>query len=116
MTALYNNFIGIDIGKHEFVSFLKNDDKTNCYKNDLKGFHKFLKDHKDYLCNSLVVLETTGGYESKCLEFLLDNNLAVHRADTRKVKNFIRSFGQHAKTDNLDAKALSLYGNERQER
>jgi transposase len=38
---------------------------------------------------------------------LLDNNVAVHRADARKVKNFIRSFGQNAKTDNLDAKALS---------
>jgi transposase len=50
------------------------------------------------------------------LDFLLDNNSAVHRADTRKVKNFIRSFGQHAKTDNLDAKALSLYGYERHER
>lgn len=42
--------------------------------------------------------------------------MAVHRADARKVKNFIRSFGQNAKTDNLDAKALSLYGYERQER
>jgi len=47
---------------------------------------------------------------------LPDNNYNIHRADTRKVKNFIRSFGQHAKTDNLDAKALSLYGYERQDR
>ena len=65
---------------------------------------------------ALVVLETTGGYESACLDYLQGNNFAVHRADTRKVKNFIRSFGQHAKTDKLDAKALSLYGYERQER
>ena len=75
-----------------------------------------MSDHKDNLAHSLVVLETTGGYENACLDFLLDNNSAVHRADTRKVKNFIRSFGQNAKTDNLDAKALSLYGYERQER
>ena len=75
-----------------------------------------MSDHKDNLAHSLVVLETTGGYENACLDFLLDNNSAVHRADTRKVKNFIRSFGQHAKTDNLDAKALSLYGYERHER
>lgn len=116
MQSLYTNFIGIDIGKAEFVSFLKNQDKTNCYKNNRKGFQKFLNDHKDNLSNSLVVLETTGGYESACLNFLLDNNCSIHRADTRKVKNFIRSLGQHAKTDNLDAKALSLYGYERQER
>jgi transposase len=37
----------------------------------------------------------------------------VHRADTRKVKNFIRSFGSSAKTDALDAKALAKYGQER---
>ncbi|MFI5205824.1 MAG: transposase, partial [Candidatus Paceibacterales bacterium] len=116
MQNLYTNFIGIDIGKSEFVSFLKSDDKTKCYENNCKGFKKFLSDHKDDLPNSLVVLETTGGHENACLNFLLDNNYTVHRADTRKVKNFIRSFGQHAKTDNLDAKALSLYGYERQDR
>jgi transposase len=114
--GLYSNFIGIDIGKSEFVSFLKSDDKTNTYKNSRKGFQKFLSDHKNDLVGSLVVLETTGGYENACLDFLLDNKAAVHRADTRKVKNFIRSFGQRAKTDNLDAKALSLYGYERHER
>ena len=116
MESLYNNFIGIDIGKSEFVSFLKSNDKTKCYENNRRGFKKFLGDHKDDLANSLVVLETTGGYENACLNFLLDNNYNVHRADTRKVKNFIRSFGQHAKTDNLDAKALSLYGYERHDR
>jgi transposase len=116
MQGLYNNFIGIDIGKSEFVSFLKSHDKTKCYKNNRKGFEKFLDDYKDNLGHSLVVLETTGGYENTCLNFLLDNNCFVHRADTRKVKNFIRSLGQHAKTDKLDAKALSLYGYERQER
>jgi transposase len=116
MQSLYTNFIGIDIGKSEFVSFLKSDDKTKCYKNSLKGFKSFLHDHKEHISSSLVVLETTGGYESACLDFLQDNSFAVHRADTRKVKNFIRSFGQHAKTDRLDARALSLYGYERQER
>ncbi len=38
---------------------------------------------------------------------------AVHRANTRKVKSFILSFGQSAKTDSLDAKALAYYGFER---
>ena len=116
MQSVYNNFIGIDIGKSEFISSLNKHDKINSYKNNHKGFQKFFSDHKPHLANSLVVLETTGGHESACLNFLLDNNVAVHRADARKVKNFIRSFGQNAKTDNLDAKALSLYGYERQER
>jgi transposase len=37
----------------------------------------------------------------------------VHRANTRKVKSFICSHGNNAKTDKLDAKALARYGFER---
>ena len=44
---------------------------------------------------------------------LCDKGFAVHRANTRKVKDFIRSFGNRAKTDALDALALALYGYER---
>ena len=73
MQNLYKNYIGIDIGKSEFVSFLKNDDKANSYKNNSKGFQKFINDHKAHLSESLVILETTGGYENACLNFLLDN-------------------------------------------
>ncbi|WP_425363877.1 hypothetical protein [Candidatus Tisiphia endosymbiont of Hybos culiciformis] len=47
---------------------------------------------------------------------LSTQTIAVHRANTRKVKNFIRSFGNAAKTDSLDAKALALYGFARSER
>jgi transposase len=99
-----------------YKPFLDSDTKTNSYKNNPQGFQKFLKEHRDFLPRSLVVLETTGGHESACLNFLLDRNIAVHRADTRKVKNFIRSFGQNAKTDELDARALALYACERQDR
>ena len=83
MQNLYNNFIGIDIGKAEFVSFLNSDTKTNSYKNNSQGFEKFFNEHKDFLSHSLVVLETTGGHENACLNFLLDRKVAVHRANTR---------------------------------
>ena len=116
MKNLYRSFIGIDIGKYEFVSHLKNETKAKTYSNNCKGFQKFFKAHKESLAHSLVVLETTGGYERGCLDFLLAKGIAVHRADTRKIKNFVRSLGQRAKTDSLDAQALSLYGCERQER
>lgn len=114
MNDLYSRFLGIDIGKQEFISHLKGDDKTRTYQNNRIGFKKFANEHSDTLSGTLIVLETTGGYESKLLDFLLAKNASVHRADTRKVKNFIRSFGQQAKTDSLDAKALAQYGYERQ--
>ena len=65
--------------------------------------------NKDFLC----ILESTGGYEMQLLLALYKNNIAVHRANTRNVKNFIKSFGNKSKMDALDAKALALYGFER---
>ena len=52
----------------------------------------------------------------KLLYTLCAQNFAAHRANTRKVKNFIRSLGNDVKTDALDAKALARYGFERHDR
>ena len=111
----YHNFIGIDIGKFNFVTSLHGAKSTFEYGNSYLGITKFIDDHKDILSNSLCILEATGGYELELLYTLCQQSISVHRADTRKVKNFIRSFGSVAKTDSLDAKALSFYGKERSE-
>jgi len=111
--ALYTNFIGLDIGKFNFVVAVNGNKKTEEYENNNSGIMLFLKKYKNILPNSLCVLETTGGYEMRLLLALCDKNYSVHRANTRHVKNFIRSLGNAAKTDSLDAKALALYGHER---
>jgi len=113
--SLYQSFIGIDIGKFNFVAALHGNKTTHEYEYHEKGIASFFRDFKDSLSNSLVVLETTGGYEMELLLRLCDKNYTVHRANTRKVKSFILSFGNRAKTDSLDAKALALYGFERKE-
>lgn len=109
----YHNFIGIDIGKSTFVVSLYGQNSINEYENSPSGIQQFLSENKHLLSESLCVLETTGGYELALLYTLCESNIDVHRADTRKVKNFIRSFGNTAKTDSLDAKALAHYGMER---
>ncbi len=63
--------------------------------------------------NALVTLENTGKYELGLSHFLTDKNIAVHRANTRKVKSFILSHGTLAKSDRSDARALAQYGFER---
>lgn len=114
--SLYQNFIGIDIGKFSFVVALHDTKTVKEYDNNSQGIRAFMRDFKNKLPKSLVILETTGGYEMDLLLSLCDKNYPVHRANTRKVKNFIPSFGNKAKTDALDAKALALYGYERHER
>lgn len=109
----YNNFIGIDIGKFNFVVAFYGK-KTSCeYENTPSGIDKFMNEFEKELPAALCVLEPTGGYELRLLLALCERNYAVHRAHTRHVKNFIRSLGNGAKTDKLDAYYLSLYGYER---
>lgn len=113
---MYNNFIGIDIGKLSFVIGVHGYKKVKEYENNPEGIEDFLKDYRSELTNSLIILETTGGYEMRLLLTLCEQGLAVHRGNTRKIKHFIRSLGNGAKTDQLDSKALALYGYERHER
>ena len=111
--SIYHNFIGIDIGKFSFIVACHGKNNVKEYENTSSGINAFFKEFKRELPKSLVILEATGGYEMELLLSLCDKKIAVHRANTRKVKSFIRSFGHAAKTDALDAKALALYGCER---
>ncbi len=109
--TIYHNFIGIDIGKFTFVAASHGSKDTKEYSNDSTGIGAFIADYAK--SDSLYILETTGGHEMNLLYTLCAQNLAVVRANTRKVKNFIRSLGNDVKTDALDAKALARYGFER---
>ncbi|WP_349967103.1 IS110 family transposase [Wolbachia endosymbiont of Armadillidium arcangelii] len=113
MVISYQNFIGIDIGKLEFVIAVNEQKSVIKFDNSCSGWKQFYQKFSNILPNSMIILEATGGYELGLLYFLIDRNIAVHRANTRQVKNFILSHGTLAKTDNLDAKALAQYGVER---
>lgn len=110
---MYHFFIGIDISKNDFVVAMHGEKKIANYPNHKTGFINFCKDFRSFLSNALVVLETTGGYEIELVNYLQKKKFLIHRANTRKVKNFIRSYGILAKTDAIDAFSLALYGFER---
>jgi transposase len=113
MMTIYHNFIGIDISKPSFFVAVHGQNKVKEYDNTPLGINAFLQDHANTLKEGLCILETTGGYELELLYTLCSQGYAVHRANTRKVKNFIRSYGNGAKTDQMDAQALARYGAER---
>lgn len=60
-----------------------------------------------------VICEPTGGYEHILLEECLRAGIACHRANTRNLKSFIRSYGQLGKSDAIDAAHMAAYGRER---
>jgi transposase len=103
-------FIGCDVGKSNIVVFDSRDGRTRTVPNrpaELAALAASLD------TNGLVVCEATGGYEAALLSALVQAGRAVHRADARKVKSFIRSFGTLGKTDAIDARALARYAAER---
>jgi transposase len=112
--TVYTQFIGIDIGKFEVVTASHGSKTSITFPNTKEGFESFITRYDTK--NSLIVLETTGGYEKLFLKALLEKKLAVHRANTRQTKAFIRSLGCKGKTDALDAIALARYGYERHDK
>ena len=103
-------FIGCDVGKKEIVVFDSLSKALSRIANNpeaLAGFAAGLDP------DVLVICEATGGYEAMLLEALAAHGRPAHRADARKVKAFIRSFGTLGKNDGIDAKALTRYGAER---
>ena len=75
---LYNNFIGIDIGKFNFVVGVHGQKETKEYNNTMQEIKEFSKDYKNILGYSLCIKKNTGGYELEILYTLCGLNIAVH--------------------------------------
>lgn len=102
--------LGCDVGKSEIVVFDSHDGTTHRIPNKTAELAAFAAGLGP---DCLAICEATGGYENALLAALVTAGCPAHRADARKVKAFIRSFGTLGKSDTLDARALARYGTER---
>ncbi|WP_336814938.1 IS110 family transposase [Bosea sp. MMO-172] len=105
-----SRFLGCDVGRAEIVVFDSCDGTTRSIANRPDALAAFAAGLEP---DGLVICEATGGYEDALLAALATAGRPAHRADARKVKAFIRSFGTLGKSDALDARALARYGAER---
>ena len=110
VTTAPARFIGCDVGKNEIVVFDSRSRSISTLANRPEALAEFAAALDS---DVLVICEATGGYEAMLLEALVAHHRPAHRADARKVKAFIRSFGTLGKNDAIDAKALARYGEER---
>jgi transposase len=113
ITTMPTCFVGCDVGKAEIVVFDDASGKTTSLPNRAEALAAFAASLDPA---ALVVCEATGGYEAALLAAMVAAGRAVHRADARKVKAFIRSLGILGKSDRIDARALAQYGRERHDR
>jgi transposase len=102
--------LGIDVGKATLTVFDSRAGTLSVIDNTAAAIKALCEDLGP---GTLVVCEPTGGYEAAVLDELARRGIACHRADTLKVKAFLRSFGTLAKTDAIDARALARYAQER---
>lgn len=104
-------YLGADVAK-DTITFM---DLLTGVTQTVENRYEVLVAHLEaYRERTLAVCEATGGYEDVFLRACLAVGLPVHRADGAKVAHFARSL-TCAKTDRIDARALAIYGRDRDE-
>ena len=102
------SFIGIDVSKHELaVAAHESDYQFRC-PNKASGFGVLIAELIS-LRPALIVLEATGGLESRVVSALHEAGLPVVVVNPRQVRDFAKALGQLAKTDRLDARVLAHF-------
>src|SRR5512143_4100917 len=101
-------FVGIDVSKERLDVGAGTSGESWSVKNDLAGLGS-LKDKLSQLQPALIVLESTGGFESLALAELYAAGCQVARVNPGRAREFAKSIGQLAKTDRLDAHLLARF-------
>ena len=99
---------GIDVGKKSLEVSVSNG-PVRSFDNTAEGIAALLQ-WVESSGATKVVCESTGGYEREVVRQLQDRGIPVHVAHPNKVRSFARAAGYEAKTDILDARVLSRYG------
>ena len=103
-----NIVAGIDVGK-KLLDVSVSQGPVRSFNNTAEGIGALLA----WVTSSgatEAVCESTGGYEREPVRRLRDQGLPVHVAHPNKVRSFARAAGYEAKTDKIDARVLSRYG------
>lgn len=107
--------IGIDVSKKTLDIFIKSLDVYLQITNDAEGFKKLLavlKANKLKVGDCFFVLEYTGGYEYRLVQFCQSKKISYVRICGLAIK---RSMGMvRGKTDKIDARRIAEYGDEKQ--
>lgn len=101
--------IGIDVSKQFFDLHILEDSQDLYFEYTPKQVKKCVN-HLTRLSVSLVVLESTGGYEIPLACELQAAGLPVAIVNPRRIRDFAKARGQMAKTDKLDARNIANFG------
>ena len=101
-------YVGVDVASKHLDLFFPDTGKHDRIANDpraVKSLCTRLKNHSQYM----VVMEASGGYESLLCTQLGDHAISYAVVNARRVREFARSMGADAKTDEIDARVISQF-------
>lgn len=101
-------FVGIDVSKSTLDIAVYPTEKFFCVPNNQSGLDKLIKEIRD-IQPELIVLESTGGYESFAASTLHVAGLPVVIINARQIRDFAKSVGKLAKTDAIDALVIARF-------
>jgi transposase len=110
MSESIERFVGIDVSKGSLDIHVDPPGAQlprHCSYDD--AALKSLCDDLARLAPTLVVLEATGGLEQRVAAELTARGVPLAVVNPRQVRNFARASGELAKTDTIDARALSAF-------
>lgn len=105
----YKFYVGIDVSKATLDVTISKSTSILQFSNDQDGLKELIKilPSKKY---SLIVLEATGGYEKLTATYLRRKKFNVAVVNAKRVRDFAKASGKLAKTDNIDAKVIMMFG------
>ena len=101
--------IGVDVSKHHFDWVAGDFGNVARVPNTPAGVRRMVAKLRG-LEATLIVVESTGGYERALTEALSEADLPVVLVNPWRVRRFGEGLGVLAKTDPIDARILALYG------
>ena len=99
--------IGVDVSKLK-LDIAIDEKKHFTIDNQENRFPKLIQSIED-IDNICFVMEATGGYERKLVNFLLSKGIAVSVVNAKRVRDYVKAIGQHAKNDRIDAHVIRQY-------
>lgn len=101
-------YIGIDVSKAILDVFILPKSKHLRVENNVTGIKKLIKEFSLHP-ESLIVMESTGGYEKEVAQALAKEGFSVAIINPRQIRDFAKALGKLAKTDRIDATVISMF-------
>ena len=100
--------VGIDVSQHWLDVHIKPNNTTKRFDNDESGHQELTKSLIKF-SPRIIVLEGTGGLQTRVATHMAQADLPVAVVNPRQVRDFARATGTLAKTDALDAEIIARF-------